>query len=184
MAGRVVEVETGEQFEEGAWEGGPVEVEAEVVGEVDAWFGGGGGLVGKYTGNVRGGGWEGKRKEKREERRGDMVWWVILVERKEEGKRKKGGQTKVTARGHRVKGMLELELVHVDGDVGAVKVLEAAPVVEMQVAHHHGLDVLDAMARLGDGLVQIVLLGDVVDLREDVVRDGLYNDITRLMACQ
>lgn len=69
--------------------------------------------------------------------------------------------------------MLELELVHVDGDVGVVKVLEAAPVVQMQVAHHDGLDVLDAVARLGDGLVQIVLLSDVVDLGEDVARNGL-----------
>lgn len=67
-----------------------------------------------------------------------------------------------------VESVFEFDFVHVDGDVRGAEVLQSAGVVEVQVAHDHGFDVGDGVARAGDGGGEF-LLRRVVDAREDVV---------------
>jgi hypothetical protein len=52
--------------------------------------------------------------------------------------------------------VFELGFVHVDGDVGADEVLEAAGVVEVEVADDDGFDVVDGIAGGGDGGGEVV----------------------------
>lgn len=70
-----------------------------------------------------------------------------------------------------VEAVLQLLLVDVDGYVGVGKVVEAAGVIEVQVAHDDGFDVFDRLAALLDGTVEVVV-GDVVDASENVVDRG------------
>ena len=74
-----------------------------------------------------------------------------------------------------VEGVFELELVHVDGHVGAFEVSESARVVQVQVAHDDGFDVFDVVAGGFDGRVELVLRF-VVHARENVV-DGRAPDV-------
>lgn len=58
--------------------------------------------------------------------------------------------------------------MRVDWDSCVAEVFEAPGVVEMEVAHYYGFDVLYGVARSCDGSLEFVF-GTVVDTGEDVV---------------
>lgn len=64
-------------------------------------------------------------------------------------------------------GVLEFHFVHVDGDIGAGKVLKPARMVEVQMPDDDRLDVFDVVARGLDGVGQLLAL-TVLRSREDV----------------
>ena len=59
--------------------------------------------------------------------------------------------TKICARSYRPASMLEFFFVDVDGDICADEMLQAAGVVEVQMAKDDGLDVFDVIACRLDG---------------------------------
>ena len=61
--------------------------------------------------------------------------------------------------------------MHINRHIRAAEILQPARMIEMQVPDDDGLDVLDVVARLGDGGGQLVL-GLVADAREEVVERG------------
>src|SRR5262249_18544934 len=72
--------------------------------------------------------------------------------------------------GHRVVVLLDLLLVGVDGDVRAGELLQAAGVVEVQVAHDDRADVADAVADRRQRVVEVMLV--VVDIARERVPRG------------
>lgn len=73
--------------------------------------------------------------------------------------------------GDAVEGGFDLGFVYVDGDVGVAELIEAAGVVDVEVADDDGFDVFDVVAGGGDGGLEFVL-GFVVYAREEVVDGG------------
>jgi len=65
--------------------------------------------------------------------------------------------------------VLDLLLVDVDRHVGPLEMLQPARVVEVEVTHDDGFDILDVVASLLDLGVEFVVFG-VVDAGEDVVQ--------------
>lgn len=64
--------------------------------------------------------------------------------------------------------MLQLQFVDVHGNIGIPEMLEAAGVVEVEMAHDDGFDILDVVACLLYLDFKLLVRG-VVDLAEDVV---------------
>lgn len=65
--------------------------------------------------------------------------------------------------------MLQFQFVDVDRHIGPDEVLQPTAMVEVQVTDDDGLDVLDTMSCLSNGLIKIVLSRFVVDLGKDIV---------------
>lgn len=71
--------------------------------------------------------------------------------------------------------------MHIDGNICAIEVLQATAVIEMEMADDDGLDVFDTVSRFGDGLVEVVFFGDIVDLGEDIIDDRLARSISTVV---
>lgn len=65
--------------------------------------------------------------------------------------------TQISASRHGPAGMLKLLLVDVDWHICVQEVLQTAGVVQVKMADNDGLDILDVVARLLDGLGKLVL---------------------------